>query len=923
MQGDAKFNPFPGLRPFEPEEDHLFFGREKEIDELLRRLRFHRFVSVVGTSGSGKSSLVRSGLIPALQSGLMAKAGSSWRVSVVRPGVNPITNLAVSLNAPDVLGAEDRSSPGHILLEATLRRSALGLVEACRRAQIAPDDNLLVVVDQFEELFRFRQNCQNENLGDEAVAFVKLILEATQQNELPIYVVLTMRSDFIGDCTEYPGLPEAVNAGMYLVSRMTREEVRSAITGPVAVAGGQIAPRLVLRLLNDLGSDQDRLPVLQHALMRTWEHWQESGRLAGPMDLADYEAIGTVGNALSLHAEDAYKQTGDEKHRRITQRLFKSLTDTYSDPRGVRRPTSIRELAAICDAPEADVIQIVEIFREKGRSFLMPPPEVALESDSVIDISHESLMRCWDRLAAWAEEERSSAEFYERLSKAAAWFEEGKAGLWRDPELEFAIRWWKDDDPTQAWALRYDGSFMNVLDFLDRSMQDRDRIAAEVERARRQRLQRLWALCGGLIVVVAVVAFLGWQARRASALAQTNYLLARRAVDQSLSAAAATQQASEVPDPPQLVQFRQQLLDKAEDFYTKFLDEQTKSDVGFRAQSALVHSKLGDINRLRDDREVAADQYKMAISEFDALHAQNSSNLEYRQALGYAHTWLGETLRRWSEETRNMPDRRPDAQRQYDSALQLQQGLHEERPQNVTYQQELGRTYDNRGILDYDERDLKKSESDFNEAIRLLEPLSKQELASQAAPGENPPSHDLVLVYNNLSALNQAQNQLPEAQALSKQAILIQESLVARDSDNWEYREELVIFRNNLASLAFGQGDRELAALQNHAALDSIEELATPVPIMERARATAHMLYPTVGSPNHPEFHVLYMHLADEYVKMATRYVNSNQFGAARMALQSLERVVPQVAEPYRSQFMKSQKDLQRQLSEAESKKLQ
>ncbi|MGA2648705.1 MAG: ATP-binding protein, partial [Candidatus Sulfotelmatobacter sp.] len=276
MQIPALFNPFPGLRPFEPDEDHLFFGREKEIDELLRRLRSGRFLSVVGTSGSGKSSLVRSGLIPALQSGFMVKAGSSWRVAVVRPGTDPIGNLARSLNTSDVLGTSgDLSNGSQILVEVTLRRSTVGLVEALRQAQIPRDDNLLVVVDQFEELFRFRHGCQNQNLKDEAVAFVKLLLEATQQDKLPIYVVLTMRSDFIGDCMEYPGLPEAVNAGMYLVPRMTRQELRSAITGPVAVGGGQIASRLVLRLLNDIGDNQDQLPVLQHALMRTWDYWYQ------------------------------------------------------------------------------------------------------------------------------------------------------------------------------------------------------------------------------------------------------------------------------------------------------------------------------------------------------------------------------------------------------------------------------------------------------------------------------------------------------------------------------------------------------------------------------------------------------------------------------------------------------------------------
>src|SRR5215472_12867702 len=140
------FNPFPGLRPFEPDEDHLFFGREKEIDELLRRLRSTRFLSVVGTSGSGKSSLVRCGLISALYGGFMVHAGSTWRTVKFRPSDDPIGNLAAALNEPGLLGIQgELASTNRILLEATLRRGSLGLVEAFRQARIPRDENLLVV----------------------------------------------------------------------------------------------------------------------------------------------------------------------------------------------------------------------------------------------------------------------------------------------------------------------------------------------------------------------------------------------------------------------------------------------------------------------------------------------------------------------------------------------------------------------------------------------------------------------------------------------------------------------------------------------------------------------------------------------------------------------------------------------------------
>src|SRR2546425_5184414 len=515
MQLGSQSNPFPGLRPFEPDEDHLFFGREKEIDELLRRLRSTRFLSVVGTSGSGKSSLVRCGLIPSLQSGFMVNAGSSWRVGMLRPGEDPIGHLAASLNGSGVLGTDGELADTHrMLLEASLRRSTLGLVDAVRQARIPPPDNLLVIVDQFEELFRFRRSRHIKNSRDEAVAFVKLLLEAAQQDDVPVFVVLTMRSDFIGDCMDYPGLPEAVNAGQYLVPRMSRDELRSAITGPIAVGGGEIAPRLVLRLLNDVGDDQDRLPVLQHALMRTWDYWQQHRAPSEPIDIADYEAVGTLVEALSLHAEEAYLETGSDRDRKIAERLFKALTDTFSDPRGTRRPASVQELAAICEVPEQDVIDVIEIFRRPGRSFLMPPPTLPLSSLSIIDLSHESLMRCWTRLITWTGEERASAETYVRLSQATSWFEQGTAGLWRNPELEFGLRWRQREWVTAALAERYDSSFARAMEFLDRSEQEQARLEAEREQERKRKLRQVqWAaaVLGIMLVVAMSLAYLAWR----------------------------------------------------------------------------------------------------------------------------------------------------------------------------------------------------------------------------------------------------------------------------------------------------------------------------------------------------------------------------------------------------------------------------
>ena len=542
----ARLNPFPGLRPFEPDEDHLFFGREKQTDELVHRLRTTRFLSILGTSGCGKSSLVRSGLIPSLHGGGMTKAGSSWRVAILRPGEDPLGNLAAALSAPEALG--ERSGDEGLtrsFFETTLRASNRGLIECIQQARLRTRDNVLVLVDQFEEIFRFKRSRRLTG-GDEAASFVKLLLEAARQQEVPCYIALTMRSDFIGDCMEFGNLPEIINAGLYLVPRMTRDELRSAITGPVAVGGAAIAPRLVSRLLNDVGDDPDQLPILQHALMRAWSFWEQDDIPEEPLDLRHYEATGTMSEALSRHAEEAFGEL-DAAGRKVAEKLLKALTDKGTDDRGIRHPAPLREICELTGASEEQVAAVVETFRKPGRSFLMPQASVALHGGSILDISHESLMRVWRRLAAWVDEEAQSAQVYRGVAQAAARHEEGAAALWRDPELQLALTWREQAGPTEAWARRYDSTFPRAMAFVDASKAERDRDIAEKEARRRRELRRARALVLILttasLVILAFGAFAWTQKQRAQSALREAQVQKEKADQQSTLAGRQKQEA--------------------------------------------------------------------------------------------------------------------------------------------------------------------------------------------------------------------------------------------------------------------------------------------------------------------------------------------------------------------------------------------
>ena len=486
MRNQPKFNPFPGLRAFLTEEDYLFFGREDQVNELLSRLRQYRFLSVLGASGSGKSSPVRAGMLPALQGGAMTSAGSHWEIAIMRPGGNPILNLAKALYEMDLYDFDESEAVFH--LQATLKRSGLGLSEAVKQSELKEGANILIVVDQFEELFRFSRSGQLQDEG--AAAFVKLLLEASRQTDIPIYVAITMRSDYIGDCAQFPDLTESVNEGEYLVPRLKRDQRRAAIEGPIKVAGSEIKPRLTQKLLNDFGNDPDQLPILQHALMRMWDKWLENRGADDPLDLEHYKAIGGMAGALSQHADEVFADADTEEERRDTRRVFQAITEKGGDNRGIRRPTQLVELCQITGADHETVIRIIDRFRKPGCTFLMPPHEVTLTNDTVIDISHESLMRVWVSLKRWVDDESQSARIYVRLAETAQLHSCDRAGLYRDPDLQIALSWREETQPTKSWGVRYHSEYDQSITFLDESNKVKKRLKREKEAAYQRELEQ-------------------------------------------------------------------------------------------------------------------------------------------------------------------------------------------------------------------------------------------------------------------------------------------------------------------------------------------------------------------------------------------------------------------------------------------------
>lgn len=507
-------NPFVGLRAFTVADAEMFFGRETQVEKLVARLRATRFLATVGASACGKSSLLLAGLVPALQQNWGPRARTSWRIAAMRPGAAPVHALATVLARTQVLGsqAEDPDLQRAAILQE-LQSGERGLADLVSRARLRAGENLLVIVDQFEDLFRYGADADPAEHASEAEAFVKLLLTAAASREHPIYVAITLRSDSIGDCARFGGLTEAVNDGVFLVPRLTREQMQRAIEQPLLRAGDPISPSLVERILDDVQADADQLAILEHALMRTWDAWSKDHTAGEPLALRHYDLIGGMRGALSKHADDLYNEL-DAKLKAIAERLFRCLTAKDSENRGVRRPTSFRTACAITAAEPGDIERLVRIFAAPDVSFLTASGPVS-NPRTVLDISHESLMRLWDRLRAWVHDEAESAKTYRKLVHDAT----RKRPRWIDPELAIGEAWLDVNRAAinAAWGARYDDALAHLpADEATASPVARERFDTALAflsasaAAPRRSVGLIIALVGVFVVVAAVLAVFGF-----------------------------------------------------------------------------------------------------------------------------------------------------------------------------------------------------------------------------------------------------------------------------------------------------------------------------------------------------------------------------------------------------------------------------
>ncbi len=456
--------PYKGLAYYTEADADLFFGREHLCEKLLLRLRTTQFLTVVGASGSGKSSLLRAGVIPKLRA-------EGWLIHLLTPTAHPLERLAQTLtrdsssyDVTDKICADLQSNP------RTLRQMAGKLASQQDAAR------LLLVIDQFEELFTL---CKEE---ESRQVFLENLLTAVSAQGA-ITILIGIRADFYERCAYYDGLRELVAQHQELIGPMNQANIVRVIAEPARRGGWQFVNGLVEQILENVGQEPGRLPLLSHALLETWER-----RRGVVMTLGGYRASGGVEGAIAKTAENVI-QLFDDSQRAIAERIFLALTELGEGSEDTRR---IASRASLRREKEGDAV-------DKVLEVLVAARLIAVNNQDV-EVAHEALIRRWPRLQEWLNVNRERLRFERQLAKDALLWHETMSRdlgtLYRGARLAHAFEWRTRDDV-----------LLDPLseEFLAESRRQSEQEALEKESTYKHQLLLARSLAGAAVLILLLV----------------------------------------------------------------------------------------------------------------------------------------------------------------------------------------------------------------------------------------------------------------------------------------------------------------------------------------------------------------------------------------------------------------------------------
>lgn len=526
---ELQVNPYKGLRAFDVADAADFYGREHLVHTLVERLRSgERFLAVVGPSGSGKSSVVKAGLIAALRGAVIADA-HNWFIADFVPGTNPIYNLAQALSSISPLTLTNA--------EEQLISSERGLIWLVDIILAGTTGEITLVIDQFEEVFILAQELERKQL-------LELLTTAINDTSCRLRVILSLRADFYDRPLLYEGFSQLVQDHTQVVLPLSAEELESAITSPAKRVGLHVETDLIAAIVSDVREEPGALPLLQYTLTELFEK-----RANQKMTLAAYRASGGVSGALAQRADEVYETLSDTQ-KAIAQQVFLRLVTLGEGMEDTRRRVRHAELQQIIH-DKSDLNAVLDAF---GTARLLTFDVESRTREPLIEVAHEAFIREWRQLREWLTDSRNDIRLQRLLATATAeWHESNEDGsyLLRGSRLAQFEEWAQGSSVLLAPAEK---NFLEKsieaqeaeFDARERAQLERQRLQVQIQ-ARQQ--QVIFALGFGVVLAIILTVFAFLQANiarseaNANATAQVNAVAAQATSERRAAYANAQQQA--------------------------------------------------------------------------------------------------------------------------------------------------------------------------------------------------------------------------------------------------------------------------------------------------------------------------------------------------------------------------------------------
>ena len=482
--------PFQGLQYYDEKDADRFFGRETVIAKIVGRLAAGRFLAVIGASGSGKSSVVRAGVIPALRRGERLEDGSlpptdsgQWDIRTFTPGAHPLDALAA------ILTRESESVSAATALRADLAQEPQALILIIRHL-LAQNGRkrLMLVIDQFEEIFT---QCRQD---DERTVFIENLLKAVDPADSPpITILVTLRADFYAQLAVHDQLRELVSQNQEFIGTMSREELTRAILQPAALGNWKVQEGLVDVILDDLGSEPGALPLLSHALLETWK--RRRGRV---LTVSGYTASGGVHGAIAQTAETVFHQRLTPEQQPIARMIFIKLAEIGEGILDTRRRATFSELITRA----SDTVTIDAVLGILTDARLVTTDTLEPGDTRVVEVAHEALIREWPTLREWLNQNREGLILHRQLTEDTSdWIklDRDPGALYRGMRLQQMLEWAKTNIDLISL------SEQEFLDASKRIAEEEKAQALRLARARKIQITLAATAAGVLVAAVAVI----------------------------------------------------------------------------------------------------------------------------------------------------------------------------------------------------------------------------------------------------------------------------------------------------------------------------------------------------------------------------------------------------------------------------------